>query len=218
MKKKYLIPSLLAVMIVGLGILAKTASTDLFTVTGRGSSWGQDIFRITSALGLSLSNSSGTDVFTIDTNGNVQTYNDITVGDDTTPSTSFYPGIKLPIYYNSAVTQGDVILSTCPGPGSASPVGIGTISAVLSTTTIIGVADGTYAAGDVGYMTIQGYALVKTTGTVNAGDHLTSTATTAGYAGRLTAAATVVVGSVLGTAVGNGTAAGGLTLAIIGMK
>lgn len=215
MKKKYLIPSLLFVALIGLGVLAKTASTDLFTVTGQGASWGKDIFRITSALGLSLSNSSGTDIFTVSTLGNVQNANNVTAGAATAPSATFYPGIKVP-FYNAgvAVVQGSVIIAS----GSINSTGYGSTAAVLATTTVMGVSDGAYAANAIGYMTIKGYALVLTTGTVMVGNILVSThpggaAGLPGYAGATTG--TQVVGTKIGKALQAGTAAGGLTLAII---
>lgn len=171
-------------------------------------------------------NSSGSQAFdigfgTIVVNNSIAFGDNNTVGSVTMPSTTTasYFGIKVPFYNGSgaATARGQVILSSST---AAIPGGnmYGTSAAVLATTTILGVADGVYADGTKGWMTIAGYCAVLTTGTVNAGDILVSTAGSsgtgaAGYAGVTTG--TEVVGTSIGKAMLPGTAAGGLTLTLM---
>jgi hypothetical protein len=154
-------------------------------------------------------NSDGTTVQT----GSITAY-DILLGAATPTASAFY-GVKVPFYASVAMVQGDVVLS------SNSMTGYGTIASILSTTSVLGVCDGTYAAGAVGQMTVSGYALVLTTGAVAIGNLVVSTdgsnaAGAAGYAGATTASASTVVGTVIGKAMSVGTAAGGLTLIKLG--
>jgi len=73
----------------------------------------------------------------------------------------------------------------------------------------IGISEGAVAAGSIGYITVGGYALALTTGTVNRGDTLVSTGTVSGYLGADT---TPTTGADVGVALSSGTAAGGLTI------
>lgn len=133
-----------------------------------------------------------------------------------TASTADKFAIKVPFYNGSpsSTAVGTVILASTTATSSI----YGTYAAILATTTVLGVSDGVYASGTKGWMTILGYCRVLTTGTVNVGDILVSTAGTngagaAGYAGTTTG--TQVVGTAIGKAVSPGTAAGGLTTILI---
>lgn len=133
-----------------------------------------------------------------------------------TASTADKFAIKVPFYNGSpnSTAIGTVILSSTTATSNI----YGTYAAILATTTVLGVSDGVYASGTKGWMTILGYCRVLTTGTVNVGDILVSTAGTngagaAGYAGTTTG--TQVVGTSIGKAVSPGTAAGGLTTILI---
>lgn len=133
-----------------------------------------------------------------------------------TASTADKFAIKVPFYNGSpnSTAVGTVILSSTTATSNI----YGTYAAILATTTVLGVSDGVYASGTKGWMTILGYCRVLTTGTVNVGDILVSTAGTngagaAGYAGTTTG--TQVVGTAIGKAVSPGTAAGGLTTILI---
>lgn len=124
--------------------------------------------------------------------------------------------IKVPFYNGSpnSTAEGTVILASTTATSNI----YGTFAAILATTTVLGVADGVYASGTKGWMTIMGYCRVLTTGTVNVGDILVSTGGTAGagaagYAGTTTG--TQVVGTHIGKAVSPGTASGGLTTILI---
>jgi hypothetical protein len=135
----------------------------------------------------------------------------------TTTASSF--SVKVPFFNGSgaATAVGQVILSSSTAALTGGNA-YGTSAAVLATTTVLGISDGVYAAGAKGWMTIAGYCAVLTTGTVNAGDILVSTAGSAGsgaagYAGVTTG--TEVVGTKIGKALLPGTAAGGLTMTLI---
>lgn len=162
------------------------------------------------------------DMVHIDSNYNLRLYNgSLFFGDNqlapstdstqTTPSTSVggYYGIKVPIKYVEAVTNGDVICSSNVATGN------GRKCTTTGSTTVIGVADNTYALGAVGWMTVGGYALIKTTHTVAIGDILISTAGTAGNASTNNSASN---GTVIGKALSTGAAAGANTLAIISLQ
>jgi len=132
-----------------------------------------------------------------------------------TTSTADKFGVKVPFYNasGSALTRGMVVISS----GNSTTALYGSAAAVTSTSSILGICDGTVASGAKGWMSVEGYAAVLTTGTVNLGDLLVSTsgsagAGAAGYAGKIASAATVEAGTVLGKAVSVGTAAGGLTI------
>jgi hypothetical protein len=136
-----------------------------------------------------------------------------------TTATGTYPGITVPIYNasGSAWTEGDVIIASA----TASTAGYGSYAAINATTTVIGVAAESIANGAVGLMKVSGWALVKTTGTVQIGNILVSTsgsngAGVAGYAGVTTG--TQVVGTAIGKAMSVGTAGGGTTLVLLNGK
>jgi hypothetical protein len=198
MKKKVL----LSLVLVGIGSLIYGASnifTDFLSISGNGS----------------LRNTS---IFWIDANRDVSVYDGDVIlgGSGSTPSTTAgtYPGVQVPFYNASATTlvQGNVIIASATN--ATAGAGYGSIAAVLSTTNVVGICAGTVASGAVGWMTVSGYALVLTTGTVNMGNVLVSTAGTvgtgaAGYAGAIVAPTS---GTDIGIAMSQGTAAGGLTL------
>lgn len=150
----------------------------------------------------------GLDAWRVDSTSDFYLYNgDINLGaGGTVPSTTAgaYPGIKVPLVNSGTpVTQGMVAVANSTGTGQ------GFSLSVLSTTAVVGIWDGTYATGATGYITVGGYALVLTSGAVSAGDVIVSSNTGIGYAGRNT---TPTSGTDIGVALGQGTAAGGLTL------
>ena len=124
--------------------------------------------------------------------------------------------VRVPITNKSGATmaKGTVILSSTSAQAVAQ-VGWGSQAAILSTTSVLGVAAESIADGAVGWMAVDGFALVLTTGPIVPGNVVVSTAGTesagvACYAGVTTG--TQVVGTNIGTAVSSGTAAGGLTI------
>ncbi len=135
--------------------------------------------------------------------------------------------IQVP-YYNSTgtINTGSLIAATS-GPVTGVFFGsiptstqsfVGTLAVVTATTSIFGVAADTCAANAVCYMITHGFAMVLSSGTINPGDLLVSSAVTAGagggnnatggYSGK--ASGTIAVGTVIGTAVGPGFTTGGL--------
>lgn len=126
-----------------------------------------------------------------------------------TTTTGSQFGVKVPFYNasGSAMAQGYVVVASA----AINNTMYGSVAAITSTTTVVGICEGTVASAADGYMTVAGIALVLTTGTVAIGDLLVST-TVAGYAGKIASGATVEEGSVIGKALSQGTAAGGLTL------
>lgn len=196
MKKKFA-ALFLVLALAGLYRPAQAASnsfTDFLTILGRGTLW-------------------NTAVFWIDTARSVYIYDgDMYLGGKAaTPSATAgeYPGFKVPIKNNGATAwvQGTAIMvdSVCVGCGK-------TATATTDLTSIVGFSEGAVAAGANGYMTIGGYALILTTGTVNRGDTLVSTASAAGY---LTGDTTPTTGTDMAVALASGTAAGGLTLSLV---
>lgn len=111
----------------------------------------------------------------------------------------------------AAVTQGTVLVSSNVAGGIAY---VNTGAATTALTTVVGVAAESIASGAKGWMVPLGggYAVVKTTGTVNIGDVLVTTTSSAGY---LTGNATPVTGSDIAVAMSVGTSAGGTILAIM---
>lgn len=125
-------------------------------------------------------------------------------------------GLKVPFVNAGSATlsAGAVVLASATANIGVLAPGIS--AAVLSTTTWVGINESSLASGATGYMSVAGYALVLTTGTVMVGDLLTSTNSVAGYAGAIAGGTSVLEGSVIGKAMSQGTAAGGLTLIRIG--
>lgn len=124
------------------------------------------------------------------------------------PSTTAgeYPGFKVQLKNcgTAAWVQGTLVTvnDDAAGCGRTSP-------ATLDLTDWVGISEGSVAVGSVGYITVAGYALALTTGTVNRGDTLVSTGTVAGYLGADT---TPTTGADVGVALSSGNAAGGLTI------
>lgn len=129
-------------------------------------------------------------------------------GKGSTPSTTAgeYPGLKVQLKNDGATAwaQGTLVIADadCAGCGKAG-------TATTDLTSWIGIAEEAVAAGAVGYVTVAGYALALTTGTVNRGDTLVSTTSAAGY---LTGDSTPTTGADVGVALSSGTSAGGLTV------
>ncbi len=196
----------IAVALLGVGTLAlvyglHAASTDIWNLAGQGTYNAQDMAKVDSSYNFRLYNGSiflGNNQLAPSTN-NTQT----------TPSTAVggYYGLKVPIVYGAAVTNGDVICSS----GTAG----GIKCATSGQTSVIGVADNTYAAGVVGYITVAGYAVVHTTMTVTIGDILVSTVAASGYASTNN---TAINGTVIGKALSTGAAGGDSVLAIMSLQ
>lgn len=182
-------------------IYAQTPSSDIddyFTIKGRGTEY-------------------NTSVGYIDSNKNFNISGGVYLGiQASTPSFTVgtHPGLKVPFVNKSGavMVQGTVVVSSTT---NNSQTGWGSQVAILATTTVLGVNDSACAVNAVCWMTVSGYALVLTTGAVQVGNILVSTAGTnnagaAGYAGVTTG--TQVVGTEVGIAASSGTASGGLTL------
>jgi hypothetical protein len=131
-------------------------------------------------------------------------------GKGSAPSTTAgeYPGYKVQIKNcgTAAWVQGHLIVV------NDDAVGCGATVNGTDRTDVIGVSEGAVAVGSVGYITVAGYALVLTTGTVNRGDVIVSSAPGTGLIGYAGADTTPTTGADVGVALSSGTAAGGLTL------
>jgi hypothetical protein len=162
-------------------------------------------------------NTAHNDVYRVDGNGGVHTWDQsIRVGDKAVgqfqtngalPSTSSYYGYQIPFFNSSGATlnAGDIVLAKASGTSTA----YGTKSAVLSTTTVMGINVTSLASNATGFIMIAGYAVVNTTGTVSIGDMIVTTDTVSGYGGKKTSPN---AGEIVGIAVSVGTASGGSTL------
>lgn len=210
MYKKLLVLFLFLGSVLSIGAYA--ANTDMWEVSGSG----QGIFN-------------NKDVARVDKDGNLCLYTgSILLGDKgTTPTTtkikttskgivSVLPGymnIRVPVTYQGAVTEGDVLCSNIV----VSTVLASVIPCVnTATNTVVGVADATYADGAVGEMVIEGFALIHSSGAVQIGDMLVSSAPVTGVKGYVgTTTGTQVVGTGIGTAMSKGAAAGDTILALI---
>lgn len=109
----------------------------------------------------------------------------------------------------SSIPVGTILIASNTGVAYIQPC-----PAILSTTTIVGVAAGAIAASTKGWMVPLGggYSVVLTTGIVNVGDVLVSSGTVAGRAGSNNAPTS---GTDIGVAVTSGAAAGASVLAIL---
>lgn len=186
---------------------ANAANTDIWSLGGQGVYWAQDMVKVDSGYDFRLYN--GDVVF--GANG----LNPSTNNSTTTPSTTVggYYGVKVPFFNGASASTANGMIIIASATFNSSTTFEGSFASVAATTTILGVADGVYASGAIGYMTVSGYALVLTTGAVKIGDLLVSTNTTAGYAG--VGSGTIAVGTVIGKALTVGPAAGGLVLSLI---
>lgn len=199
--KRYII-ALLAIVCLGIGIGIKASNTDVWNLAGQGIYNAQDMATVDNQYNFRLYNGSiflG-DNLLVPSTTNTQVSPSITSGG--------YYGVKVAIKYTGAVTNGDVICSSNVATGNA------TRCSSNGSTTVIGVADNTYAAGAVGYMTVGGYSIIHTTSSVAIGDILISTATT-GFASTNNSATN---GTVIGKALSVGAAAGDSVLAIISLQ
>lgn len=211
MKKSKIVFGLLVLFLVASFAVPnlRSALSDIFALQGGGSLYNKDVFRITSTGDVYITDSSSYTGMLIDsTTGELTAYSGDLVmgGNGSQPSTSNYYGLKIALKNcgASAWAAGNLITvdDNEAGCGRVSP-------ATLDLTDWVGISEGTVAAGSVGYVTVGGYALALTTGTVNRGDCIVSTGTVAGYMGADT---TPTTGADIGVALSSGTAAGGLTL------
>lgn len=191
-----------AVLLVGTLISVAYAATYIqrFTVLGT------EVWRINNDG--SLVNAAGITSVGPARRGNTATGSGVTLPTTTTGS-NFASWVPIYNAGSTALAQGDVIMASNTGTG----YGIkGTATSGL--TSIIGVAAEAISATTNGWMVPRGggYAVVKTTGTVNIGDLLVSTISAAGY---LTGSTSPTSGTDVGTALSAGTAGGGTILAIL---
>lgn len=159
----------------------------------------------------------GNQVWNIDNTGSVAAAGSIKLGDNnstpTLPTATNAANFSLKIPYQngsgSTITDGSVVVAST----TASSLYIGSSVILAATTTVMGIADGDLASGANGYMSVAGYALVLTTGTIVVGDILVSTdgasGLATGFAGANNAS-TIAPGAVIGKAV-EATTATGLT-------
>ncbi len=140
-----------------------------------------------------------------------------------TYSTGDQFGVKVPFYNatGASTAKGQVLTSSS---SVSALVNIGSpfyanSVALVATTTVIGIADGVYASATTGWMTVSGYALVLTTGTVMPGDVLITTAPSGspkGYGSVTFSTATWAnPKSAFAVSVGSGNVAGGLTPVVL---
>lgn len=144
--------------------------------------------------------------------GPLKSSNNYTATSVTLPTTTTGANFShwIPVYnVGPAVTQGDVLIASNTGTGY-----VRSQPGTSGLTTVVGIAAEAIASGAKGWMCARGggYAVVHTTGTVNIGDCLVSSATAVGYAG---GSATPTTGTDFGTAMSAGTAAGGSVLAVL---
>lgn len=194
----------LGILTVGSFIIA--AGTDITALQGGGSLNNVDVFRITSTGDVKITDSSSYTALDIDSSSGR-----LTLGKAIAPATTAIdlPSIRVPIKNDDTVAwaQGDLIVldPDCAGCGK-----IG--GATNDLTTFLGIAYEATAAGAVGYVITEGYAVAKTTGTVNRGDTLV---TTTAAAGRLTGDSTPTTGADVAVAVSSGVAAGGTAVVYV---
>ena len=186
-----------------------SARTDIFTLQGEGSLRNVDVFRISSTGDVTFTDSSSYNAFNMDsTTGELSIYSgDVNLGANASqPSTSNFYGLKVSLKNcgSTSWVAGNLVIVDDSAAGCGA---VGTATTDL--TDWVGIAEGTVAAGSIGYVTVGGYALALTTGTVNRGDTLVSTTSAAGY---LTGDSTPTTGADVGVALSSGTAAGGTTL------
>ena len=216
--KKYLKYLWTLPILFGVAMYGTTASTDLFTITGRGASWGQDIFRINTDLRLILNDSSGSEVLGINTDGDVVPGGNIVVGSEsvaiaTTNTSGLSQGtvvqaVVLDGWLGRAVSEGMVLIATGVVTSANSSLTVNASSG-SEVRNWFGIAGADISTGATGSCYISGIVLALTTGTVNSGDLLVTTVSAVGYLAKATADTNS--GSVVGVALGNGTSTGGLT-------
>ncbi len=137
----------------------------------------------------------------------------------TLPTTSNADSFSMKVPFlnvsGSTMLKGMVVLTTSGTINAANQIAWGTVAAVNSTTTILGINDASLAANATGWMSIAGYAVVLTTTAIRIGDLLVSTigangAGNAGYAGVTTG--TQVVGTDIGIAVSSNSNGGNVVV------
>jgi hypothetical protein len=99
--------------------------------------------------------------------------------------------------------EGSALVATTPVAGQGVTVAVAAATANL--TTVVGVASAAVSTGSVVGVYSYGWALALTTGTVNAGDVLTTSSASAGYL----AANVVTSTGAVGVALASGNSAGG---------
>lgn len=203
--KRYLLSLLFFFSVIAWPIkYIRAANSDTWNISGQGVYNPKDMVHTDSKYNMRLYNGS----IYLGDNGLVPSVDNTQV----TPSITVggYYGLKVPIKYVTGVTNGDLVCSSNTATGNALQC------VTTNTTTVIGIADNTYAAGTVGWMTVAGYAVVHTSGTVSIGDLLVSSATvSAGYGGSGNSGSN---GTVIGKALSVGTVGGGNTLAVISLQ
>jgi hypothetical protein len=183
----------------------RSASTDFWTISGRGTSWGQDVARLDSDLKFHLANASGTDVFTSDASGNVAASGTLAVTGAATFSANqnmaankaivWGGGVAISTATTSTYSQGNKAYAYLGGdqPALEGSVLIATTAvngqgltamvapATLDQTGVIGIAAAATSSGSVVPFYYDGFVLALTTGAINAGDVLVTTATASSY-------------------------------------
>jgi hypothetical protein len=109
-----------------------------------------------------------------------------------------------------AASEGSVLVATAASPTAATSMTAQTSTGAIITNWI-GIAAADISTGSVGQCFINGVVLALTTGTVAAGDLLVTTGTAVGYLATDNSDWGQRQGAIVGVAIGNGTAAGGLT-------
>lgn len=214
-KKKIFLGAVIGFMsLMILVVVGFTARTDITALQGSGSLRNIDVWRIDSTGGIHLATSTANDALTVTTgSGDLTTWaGDVKMGNyGPTVTAGGYPGLKVKFFNGGGTTAlGSVIIASVT-TNAVAAVAYGTTASVLSTTTVIGVADGTYANGTYGWMTVSGYALVLTTGVVHLGDLLVSSnSVSAGWAG---ATPTATTGCDFAVALSTTASTGGTVLA-----
>ncbi len=137
-----------------------------------------------------------------------------------TSTTAVSYGEKVPYVNASGVTipAGAVVVASVTAQGGVPVPGAPCVT--LSTNTWIGIAESALVANGTGYMTINGYATILTTGAVQVGEYLVSTGTPVGYAGSLgpnVSSSTLTQNwpFIIGKAMSVGTATGGTTIILM---
>lgn len=222
--KKYLWGITVSVFLCLTSYFAWCANTDRLAISGDGAENSVDVFRVDSDYDLHLTNTSSYDGLGVDgPTGETTIYSgDVNLtGAGVVPSAATagtYPGITITVYNSSsaAIPANSVVLAHATTTAAGASVdSYSTFNAILATTSVLGVSDAAIAAGAYGKVKVCGYALVRTTGPVEAGDILVSTAPNTANAVSLAAGraavktGTQVVGTAIGMALGRGTAAAG---------
>lgn len=190
-----------AMVLTGLGVSIKFVNAN----TGAASNDFSDFWTI-KGIG-SLAN---TAIAYIGTNRNFHLYDGDVIlgskGNQPSTTTGEYPGFKVQIKNCGATAwvQGTLVVADPNAVGCGAKGG-----ATTDLTSWIGVSEGAVAVGAIGNISVGGYALALTTGTVSRGDTLVSTTSAAGY---LTGDSTPTSGADVAVALSSGTAAGGLTI------